>query len=494
MASEEEESSEFLSASFGNEVHPRSSEFLEYHVPLEDSIGISQRERLLVKSDNDGMNENGNHHVEEFDTTGEEPSEHYLDNTDSNIQNHDNNNDNILPAVENQKQHPGYTYRRRNHEELIGTNLGKGSGNAIVNDQNRTMIKEERNHASPSKQIRMDGNVNVIRNAHSNSSRTASPTPGSVSVTPSSIDPAQAEGVGESRETSYTGSRQGAIDNFDGEFSFKSNTSKSYVTFQPNSSQNNNSISSNEGTSQIKPSSYNQDIIVPAYNANRTRISDQNVVTQEENAAAGNLFDESEEENASGTRLTCTRRVKDLFNLHKMSIIIVKWIHYVCFSCFRNKNELQASTYPDRLILARLNILSFFFSVMQLVGCLWLIAVLFVAGEVYARNGEAQDADIQDNSEQYEFYLWNNNGSIVVIGCLAFVLMCTCFWTTRIVKEVDLVGALRFLWLLLWILPVVAFLNITAFDQHNVTKIWISKLLRSAMILNFLCKLYYLSL
>jgi len=77
------------------------------------------------------------------------------------------------------------------------------------------------------------------------------------------------------------------------------------------------------------------------------------------------------------------------------------------------------------------------------------------------------------DGETLNFGQPNKNPGIVVIACLAFVLLFTCFWTTRIVKEVDLVGALRFLWLLLWILPVAAFLNITAFDYYDVTSAWI---------------------
>jgi hypothetical protein len=69
--------------------------------------------------------------------------------------------------------------------------------------------------------------------------------------------------------------------------------------------------------------------------------------------------------------------------------------------CYRNKNALQGSTSSDRFILARLNILSFFFAAMQLVGSLWLCVVLFMKGE-FQNNGDFGS----------EMHTWNNNGML----------------------------------------------------------------------------------
>lgn len=194
---------------------------------------------------------------------------------------------------------------------------------------------------------------------------------------------------------------------------------------------------------------------------NTHRIRDREAAALEEignNEATSS--DESDELTTEG--LACmVKNLFDVFDAHRISLCVVK--STPCFGLWC-KNELQGSASSDRFILARLNILSFFFAIIQLVASLWLCVVLFIKGELN-NNGDFGS----------EIHLWNNNGSVVFIGCLALVLITTCFWTIRIIKEVDLVGALRFLWLLLWILPLEAFLNISAFDYHHVTSIWVSK-------------------
>eukprot|EP00536_Pseudo-nitzschia_multiseries_P006265 jgi/Psemu1/286351/fgenesh1_pg.130_\ len=154
-----------------------------------------------------------------------------------------------------------------------------------------------------------------------------------------------------------------------------------------------------------------------------------------------------------------TPRFRDLFNIRSMSLAIVKCMPCFWLSCFRHNHQLHGAAFSDRFILSRLNVLSFFFAAGQLAASVWLCVVLFVDGA--------------EQEFRHGFHLWNNNGIVAFIGCLGVLLLFTCFWTVRIVKEVDLVGALRFLWLLLWILPIEAFLNIVAFDYHGVTSIWI---------------------
>ena len=193
----------------------------------------------------------------------------------------------------------------------------------------------------------------------------------------------------------------------------------------------------------------------------RKKERDQGETILEENEAAS--LDGSDISSTTGV-FELAFRFKNLFNMHRISVLIIKWMPCFLLCCFRNNNELQGGASSDRFILARLNIISFFFAAIQLVASLWLFVVLFVKGEI-SNQGEFQT----------EMHFWNNNGCILFIGGLALALVFTCFWTTRIVKEVDLVGALRFLWLLLWILPLEAFLNIAAFDYHQVTNIWISK-------------------
>eukprot|EP00537_Pseudo-nitzschia_pungens_P009407 CAMPEP_0172379456 /NCGR_PEP_ID=MMETSP1060-20121228/69943_1 /TAXON_ID=37318 /ORGANISM="Pseudo-nitzschia pungens, Strain cf. cingulata" /LENGTH=755 /DNA_ID=CAMNT_0013107197 /DNA_START=33 /DNA_END=2300 /DNA_ORIENTATION=+ len=181
--------------------------------------------------------------------------------------------------------------------------------------------------------------------------------------------------------------------------------------------------------------------------------------------------DESDASNTTGTRFLLADRFRDLFNFRRMSLAIVEWMPFFWLSCFRHNQQLHGAAFSDRFILSRLNILSFFFAAGQLAASVWLCVVLFVDGA--------------EEDFRHGFHLWNNNGTVAFIGCLGVVLLFTCFWTIRIVKEVDLVGALRFLWLLLWILPIAACLNVVAFDYHGVTNIWIIHYWNAAQLFYF---------
>jgi hypothetical protein len=494
MSLETKEQVQSLSQSNDNELGAcsSSSSFLEYHVPLEDTTGIDRRPHRLSKRDGDSSKGGSNRSLDDHVVAVGESDEGGVDNAG-------NNDDDHLSPEHIQKERSQRGSQHPSHDESIGATRRRISGQSVsfessvehssVNDRNHTIIKEDRYYNSPprhnrSMEIGMDGHITQVR--HSDDSKNVNaihPASGNVNPTPPTVNAAEStraslpwvdsdEGIDDDfkyddgdhhysrnqQEPSFASSNQG-ITGLDGDFSFNTNTSVSPATFRPSSSQNNISVSS-------RPSS--------SYSMSDTRGRDEGIIIPEENVAAGVSFDESDTSNTTGTGLT--RRVKDVFSLHRISILIVIWIPYVFLCCFRNKNELRGSTFPDRFILARLNILSFFFSTIQLAASLWLIVVVYVEGLVN-----------DDDDYRHEFYLWNNNGCIVAIGCLAFVLVFTCFWTTRIVKEVDLVGALRFLWLLLWILPVATFLNITALDYHKVTSAWISKFKQNYFLRTTVC-------
>lgn len=445
MSLETEEQVESLSESNDNELSAcsSSSSFLEYHVPLADS----------------------NRSLDDHVVTIGESDEGGVDNAGDNDDDH-----NQKERPQRGSQHPSHDESVRAPRRRISSGQSVGFKSSVehssVNDHNHTVIKEDRYQNTPprhnrSMDIGMDGHITQVK--HSDDSRNSNaihPASGNVNLTPPTVNVAEStraplpwvdsdKGIDDEFKYDDGDHHYGnqGISGLAGDFSLNTNTSVSPATFRPSS------ISSSEGNSRMRASSYS---------ISDTRGRDDGIIL-EENAAANVSIDDSEASNTTGTGLT--RRVKDVFSLHRISILIVIWIPYVFLCCFRNKNELRASALNDRIILARLNILSFFFSTIQLAASLWLIVVVYVEGLV----------NLDGDEYRHEFYLWNNNGCIVAIGCLAFVLVFTCFWTTRIVKEVDLVGALRFLWLLLWILPVATFLNITALDYHKVTRPWISK-------------------
>ncbi|KAG7363351.1 hypothetical protein IV203_026711 [Nitzschia inconspicua] len=161
--------------------------------------------------------------------------------------------------------------------------------------------------------------------------------------------------------------------------------------------------------------------------------------------------------------ITCsmgfTRLVNNPCSLYRISLCIVAYAPCFWFSCC-NKSELQGSASSDRFILGRLNTISFFFTMMQLVAAAWLATVLFwITGE--------------GATGAFSPHLWNCNGAAFSVGLIGAVIMVMCFCTVRIIKEVDLVGAIRYLWSLLWIFPVELFFNITLFDYHQVTEVWV---------------------
>ncbi len=242
-----------------------------------------------------------------------------------------------------------------------------------------------------------------------------------------------------------------------------SQTQFDVLKFNPQASQN-FSVASSDATYRKRTPSYHGTNLAEFYDGFSSPEEKRNPRASFDKKNSAASFDESELSFNASPGLK--RRVQDICNFRTISILIVKLIPYICCVwCCRSRNELRGTSYPDRFILSRLNILSFFFSAIQLAASVWLLFVMFVEGLIRNR--------VEDYEDQ--FNLWNNNAITVLIASIAMTLLGTCFWTIQIAKDVDLVGALRFLWLLLWILPIVAFLNITAFDFNDVTSIWISK-------------------
>ena len=129
-----------------------------------------------------------------------------------------------------------------------------------------------------------------------------------------------------------------------------------------------------------------------------------------------------------------------------------------CFWCC-GKSLQGVST--DRAVLTRLNILALFFAFFQVVAGMWLVVVLLILDDQEGALGG------------FAPHLWNLNGNAFSIGIIGFVCIVTCTCTIRVIKEVDLVGAIRHLWILLWLLPFESFFSISLFDYFRVTEVWI---------------------
>jgi hypothetical protein len=129
--------------------------------------------------------------------------------------------------------------------------------------------------------------------------------------------------------------------------------------------------------------------------------------------------------------------------------------------CFWYCGLASPESYTDRAVLIRLTIICLFMNSVQVLMAMWLAFVLlFLDDEAGALRGFAP-------------HLWNLNGATFSVGILAFILMLTCFCTIRVMREVDLVGAIRYLWVIFWIVPFEIFFNVSLYDTYSVTVVWI---------------------
>jgi hypothetical protein len=176
--------------------------------------------------------------------------------------------------------------------------------------------------------------------------------------------------------------------------------------------------------------------------------------------ASSDGFDDDEVEPVVIWNITlpmwCSKMVRQRPSLTQMSVFIVHAAP--CFWC--SSNNIRGSS-TDRAVLTRLCILALFFTFVQLFAGMWLATLLLIVD------------DQPGALKGFAPHLWNLNGASFAVGILGFILMFTCFGIIRVIKVVDLVGAIRYLWVLLWLLPFELFFNISLFDYHSVTGVWI---------------------
>lgn len=75
--------------------------------------------------------------------------------------------------------------------------------------------------------------------------------------------------------------------------------------------------------------------------------------------------------------------------------------------------------------------------------------------------------------ELTETQLLQQNGSVILMGLVASILFGTVLYTLHIVRQVNLRGAVRYLWTLVWLSPLQIFFVISLFDYHRVTHVWV---------------------
>jgi hypothetical protein len=140
-----------------------------------------------------------------------------------------------------------------------------------------------------------------------------------------------------------------------------------------------------------------------------------------------------------------------------------------CFACI----PMTHNTY--RSVLIRLTILCAIFAVAQIISTLWFYIIL--KSRSLADRHIPTETNIETEKFQSDFEVltnvWNINGSIWSLGLLSVVVLFTIVLTTRVVRDVNLVGAVRLFWVLLWVIPLQVVSLIGLFDSFGVTKVWV---------------------
>jgi len=143
--------------------------------------------------------------------------------------------------------------------------------------------------------------------------------------------------------------------------------------------------------------------------------------------------------------------------------------HAPCFWFCLRRSETGGT---DRVTLTRLNVICAVFALWQF-GVGIFIMVVFLSTSVVDRNVLPGTVYREYYKEALTPNLWMMSGSLLILSVVGFVLFITMVLTRPVIQRVNLVGAIRFMWVLYWILPLQIFLVIALFDYHNVTDVWI---------------------
>jgi hypothetical protein len=154
-------------------------------------------------------------------------------------------------------------------------------------------------------------------------------------------------------------------------------------------------------------------------------------------------------------------------NSGRISTFIAK--HAPCFWCSGHGLNL---TTTNAAILSRLGALCGLLGLCQTGSACFLLIVMFNDRlldryALYAND----DATASFGSVPA---LWNVNTFVFLgglLGTLVFFIMI--YARRRVFRELDLAGSLRFMWLMLWIVPLQIYCAIGMFDYHGVANVWV---------------------
>jgi hypothetical protein len=143
--------------------------------------------------------------------------------------------------------------------------------------------------------------------------------------------------------------------------------------------------------------------------------------------------------------------------------------YWPCFLC----KPLETGA-TDRAILMRLNVICTFFSVGLVTAGTFMFLVLWW-DRIAGRTVNIDDGKARGETDNFIPNLWNLNGNVIASGVVGAITLIVMLMARPIVRQVNLVGALRFMWVLLWILPVQLVFTIGLFDLHDATDVWVKQ-------------------
>lgn len=148
---------------------------------------------------------------------------------------------------------------------------------------------------------------------------------------------------------------------------------------------------------------------------------------------------------------------------------ITTWIakNAPCFWCSR---ETLSVTTTNQAILKRLGALCGLLGLCQAGSASYLLIVMF-SNSLVDRNAQYVDRGESPSLEAVPS-LWNVNTYILFAGFLGTIMFFIMIIARRVFRELDLTGALRFMWCMLWIIPLEIFCAIGMFDYHGVAEVW----------------------
>lgn len=126
-------------------------------------------------------------------------------------------------------------------------------------------------------------------------------------------------------------------------------------------------------------------------------------------------------------------------SLHRVSTMVVT--RAPCFICWGYRQP------TDRSILARLNVLVAIFATIQLASAVFLASVSWNNPDEHAiENLTEEEKDARSTRGPVLFNVWTVNVYIYFTGMLAFINFTSAVLTIRVIRNVNLVGAIRYLW------------------------------------------------